>query len=135
MNGSCPVATGPEPGPEPGPDAGSMPDVPPPSPDAASTPDARVPVFVAAGGGRGPLSTSIHTDRDFVDSVPTVNKQTMRVMLRTTVAGSRVAIKLTNRFSSVALPEIGAAHLAIRDSGGSIAAGRIERLPLVVRPR
>jgi lysophospholipase L1-like esterase len=80
------------------------------------------PMFVAAGGGRGPLSTTIVTSYTFVDPVPTVNNQTMRVMLRTTAGGSQVAVKLTNRFSSVALP-VGAAHVAIQSMGGTIVSG------------
>jgi lysophospholipase L1-like esterase len=46
----------------------------------------------------------------------------MRVMLRTTAGGSQVAVKLTNRFSSVALP-VGAAHVAIQSTGGAIVSG------------
>jgi lysophospholipase L1-like esterase len=93
------------------------------APDAGATPDAQAtPVFVAAGGGRGPLSTTIVTDHTFVDTVPKVNNQTMRVMLRTTAGGSQVAVKLTNRFSSVALP-VGAAHVAIQSTGSTIVPG------------
>ena len=79
----------------------------------------QVSVFIAAGGGRGPLSTTITTTATTVDSVPTVDHQTVRVMLRTTVAGSAVMVKLTNLFSGVPLP-IGAAHLAIRSAAGAI---------------
>ena len=68
------------------------------------------------------VSTAIITDHAFVDTVPAVNNQTARVMLRTTAGGSQVTIKPTNRFSSVVLP-VGAAHVAIRSAGGTIVSG------------
>lgn len=80
------------------------------------------PVFITSGGGRGPLSTTITTSSTSTDPVPTINNQTIRVMLRTTVAGSQVRIKLTNRYSQDELT-FAAAHLAIRSSGGSIVTG------------
>jgi lysophospholipase L1-like esterase len=90
------------------------------APGDAGPPD--TPVFIASGGGRGPLSTTITTDTTSVDVVPTVNGQTVRVMLRTTAAGSQVMVKLTNRYSAEPLP-IGAAHVAIQSSGSSIVSG------------
>jgi lysophospholipase L1-like esterase len=77
---------------------------------------------VASGGGRGPLSSVIFTDHTFVDTLPSLSNQTVRVMLETTIGGSQVAVKLSNRFSAFPV-SIGAAHLAIRGSGGSIASG------------
>jgi lysophospholipase L1-like esterase len=88
-------------------------------PDAPTEQTSQSPVFIASGGGRGPLATTITTDKTSVDVVPTLKGQTVRVMLRTTAAGSAVQIKLTNRYSTDSLP-IGAAHVAIRRSGGSI---------------
>ena len=89
------------------------------APDTPIEQPSQPPVFIASGGGRGPLSTTITTDKTSVDVVPTLKNQTVRVMLRTTAAGSQVQIKLTNRYSTDPLP-IGAAHVAIRGSGGSI---------------
>jgi lysophospholipase L1-like esterase len=120
----------------PSPDAFLQPDSPVMVPDCApdgnadtivdattgDTGSVEAPVFIVSGGGRGPLSTTITTNSTTVDAVPTINNQTVRVMLRTTAAGSQVLVKLTNRFSTVSLP-IGAAHVAIRSSGGSIVAG------------
>ena len=77
---------------------------------------------IAAGGGRGPLSTVIVTDHVFVDGVPTLDNQTVRVMLESTLGGAQVAVKLTNRFSAFPI-SIGAAHLAIKASGGAIVGG------------
>ena len=58
----------------------------------------------------------------FVDAVPALNNQTVRVMLESTMGGAQVAVKLTNRFSAFPI-SIGAAHVAIRASGGAIASG------------
>ena len=77
--------------------------------------------FIASGGGRGPLSTTITTDSTFVDHVPTIDHQTVRVMLRTTAAGSRIMVKLTNRYGAEPL-EIGSAHVAVRSSDSGIVA-------------
>lgn len=88
----------------------------------ADTAPVEPPVFIASGGGRGPLSTTITTSSTSVDSVPTINNQTVRVMLRTTAPGSQVMVKLTNLYSEQELP-FAAAHVAVRSSGGSIVAG------------
>ncbi len=76
--------------------------------------------FIASGGGRGPLSTTILMDALSVDPVPTIDDQTVRVMLRTTAAGRQVMVKLTNRYSTEPLT-IDAAHMALRDRDGAIA--------------
>jgi lysophospholipase L1-like esterase len=78
--------------------------------------------FIASGGGRGSLSTTITMDAVAVDPVPTIDHQTIRVMLRTTAAGSQVMVKLTNRYSAEPLG-IGAAHVGIGGPGGVVAAG------------
>jgi lysophospholipase L1-like esterase len=80
----------------------------------------------------------VTTDAVAVDAVPTIDHQTIRVMLRTTAAGSRVMVKLTNRYSSEPLP-IGAARVAVRGSGGGIVSGTDRALrfggsPTVVVP-
>jgi lysophospholipase L1-like esterase len=75
--------------------------------------------WVSAWGGRGPLSTTITTDRTFQDPVPDLSHRTLRVMAHLTIGGSKVRVRLSQRFSSSAL-EVGAAHVAIRSSGSSI---------------
>ena len=57
--------------------------------------------------------------RDSVDRVPTYVDRTFRQILRTTLGGSRVRIRLTNEYGERPLV-IGAAHIALRDSGTAI---------------
>ncbi len=57
--------------------------------------------------------------RDSVDRVPTYVDRTFRQVVRTTLGGTRVRIRLTNEYGERPLV-IGAAHLAIRDSGTAI---------------
>jgi lysophospholipase L1-like esterase len=77
--------------------------------------------WVSAWGGRGPLSTTITTDRTFQDPVPDLSDRTLRIMAHVTAAGSQVRVRFSQRFSSSAL-ELGAAHVAIRSSGSAIVA-------------
>jgi lysophospholipase L1-like esterase len=78
--------------------------------------------WVTAWGGRGPLSTTITTNRTFNDGVPNLSGRTLRVMARATTGGSQVRVRLSQRFSSSALG-VGAAHVAIRSTGRGIVAG------------
>jgi lysophospholipase L1-like esterase len=57
--------------------------------------------------------------RDSVDRVPTMSDRTLRLIVRTSVGGDRVRIRLSNEYSRRALV-IGAAHIAVRDSGAAI---------------
>jgi lysophospholipase L1-like esterase len=59
-----------------------------------------------------------------LDPVPTFNRQTLRVVVFSKLAGSQARVRLTNRFQSTPLA-IGAAHIALRDGaqGGAIVAG------------
>jgi lysophospholipase L1-like esterase len=75
--------------------------------------------WVSAWGGRGPLSTTITTDRTFQDPVPDLSDRTLRVMAHLTMGGSKVRVRFSQRFSSSAL-DVGAAHVAIRRSGSAI---------------
>lgn len=75
--------------------------------------------WVSAWGGRGPLSTTITTDRTFQDPVPDLSDRTLRIMAHVTASGSQVRLRFSQRFSSSAL-ELGAAHVAIRSSGSAI---------------
>jgi len=52
----------------------------------------------------------------------TLNNQTIRMILRTSIGGKRVRVKLANAFNGTPV-EIGAAHIAIRDSESAIVAG------------
>jgi lysophospholipase L1-like esterase len=56
---------------------------------------------------------------DSMDRVPTYIDRTIRQVVRSTLGGDRVRIRLTNEYGERALV-IGAAHIAIRDSGAKI---------------
>jgi lysophospholipase L1-like esterase len=53
---------------------------------------------------------------------PTINNQTVRMIVHTSIAGRRARVQLSNAFGTTAL-HIGAAHIALRDKGSSIVAG------------
>ncbi len=75
--------------------------------------------WVSAWGGRGPLSTTITTDRTFRDPVPDLSDRTLRVLAHLTAGGGKVRVRFSQRFSSSAL-DVGAAHVALRGSGSAI---------------
>jgi lysophospholipase L1-like esterase len=75
--------------------------------------------WVSAWGGRGPLSTTVTTDRTFQDPVPDLSDRTLRVSAHLTTGGEKVRVRLSQRFSSSAL-DVGAAHVALRSSGSAI---------------
>jgi lysophospholipase L1-like esterase len=54
-----------------------------------------------------------------VDRTPTLNAQTLRLIVRTSIGGDHARIRLSNEYGDRPLV-IGAAHLAIRDSGAVI---------------
>jgi lysophospholipase L1-like esterase len=60
--------------------------------------------------------------RDSIDRVATYVDRTFRQIVRTTLGGDSVRIRLTNEYGERALV-IGAAHIALRDSGSAIRAG------------
>ena len=74
--------------------------------------------------GRSPLSTTVTTSSTTVQStVPSqITNQTIRLIAWTTVGGSQVRVKLTNQFSTAPLV-VSAAHVARRQSGGTITSG------------
>ena len=78
----------------------------------------------ATAWSRTPLSTTVKTATTTVQAtVPSqIRNQTLRTMVWTTIGGSQVRVKLTDRFSTSPLV-ISAAHVARRQSGGSIVAG------------
>ncbi len=53
---------------------------------------------------------------------PTINNQTVRMVVHTSIGGRRVRVQLSNAFGTNPLP-IGAAHLALHDKDSSIVAG------------
>lgn len=57
--------------------------------------------------------------RDSIDRVPTYMDRTVRLIARATLGGDRVRIRLTNEYGERPLV-IGAAHIAIRDSGAAV---------------
>ena len=74
--------------------------------------------------GRSPLSTTVTTSSTTVQatSPATFNNQTYRLMVYPTLGGSKVRVKFTNKFSKTPLV-IGGAHVALRQSAGTIQAG------------
>lgn len=97
------------------------------------TAQAPAPTWVPAWLGRGPLSTTITTDRTFTDPVPDLSGRTLRVMAHLTVGGSQVRVRFSQRFSATSLA-IGAGHVAIRSSGSGIASGTDRALTFAGSP-
>lgn len=83
------------------------------------SPESLAETWVSAWGGRGPLSTTITTDRTFQDAVPDLSNRTLRICAHLTAGGGKVRVRFSQRFSSSAL-EVGAAHVALRSSGSAI---------------
>ena len=99
----------------------------------AVTAQAPAPTWVSAWIGKGPLSTTITTDRTFTDPVPDLSGRTLRVMAHLSVGGSQVRVRLSQRFSPTPLG-IGAAHVAIRSTGSAIASGTDRALTFAGSP-
>ena len=57
--------------------------------------------------------------RDSIDRVPSLHDQTVRLVVRTSIGGDNIRIRLSNEYGDRPLM-IGAAHIAVRDSGASI---------------
>jgi lysophospholipase L1-like esterase len=76
-------------------------------------------VWVPAWTGRGPLSTTIITNRTLTDATPNLTGRTLRVMAHLTTSGTQVRIRLSQRFSASSL-DVEEAHVAIGDTGSSI---------------
>ena len=78
----------------------------------------------AEAWGRTPLSTTVKTATTSVQAtVPSqIRNETLRLIVWTTLGGTQVRVKLTNRFSTTPLA-VSAAHVARRQSGGTIVAG------------
>src|SRR6187551_509463 len=67
-----------------------------------------------------PFAAPARPPRDSVDRVMQLYDQTVRLVVRTSVGGERVRIRLSNEYGDRPLV-IDAAHIAVRDSGVSIA--------------
>ena len=52
---------------------------------------------------------------------PTINNQTVRMIVHTSIGGHRVRVQLSNAFGASAL-QVGSAHIALRDKGSAIVA-------------
>jgi lysophospholipase L1-like esterase len=76
-------------------------------------------VWIPAWTGRGPLSTTITTNRTFLDPTPNLSGRTLRVMANLTTGGGAVRVRLSQRFSTSSL-DIEAAHVAVRSGGSNI---------------
>lgn len=57
--------------------------------------------------------------RDSIDRTPTFVQQTIRLIVQTSIGGDRARIRMSNEYGDRPLV-IGAAHVAVRDSGASI---------------
>jgi lysophospholipase L1-like esterase len=57
--------------------------------------------------------------RDSIDRTPTLINETLRLVVRTSIGGDNVRIRLSNEYGDRPLV-IGAAHVAVRDSGATI---------------
>ncbi|CAN5867301.1 SGNH/GDSL hydrolase family protein [soil metagenome] len=57
--------------------------------------------------------------RDSTDRTPTLVNQTLRLIVRTSIGGDNVRIRVSNEYGDRPLV-IGAAHIAVRDSGAAI---------------
>jgi len=71
----------------------------------------------------------VTTSSTTVQSTVAIKNQTFRLIAWTTLGGSQVRVKFTNRFSTTPLV-IAAAHVALRQSGGTIKAGTDKALTL-----
>ena len=66
-----------------------------------------------------PSDAAPRPPRDSVDRVPTLYNQTVRLIIRTSIGGDNVRIRVSNEYGDRALA-IGAAHVAVRESGTTI---------------
>ena len=66
-----------------------------------------------------PSDASPRPSRDSVDRVPTLFNQTVRLIIRTSIGGDNVRVRISNEYGDRTLA-IGAAHIAVRESGATI---------------
>lgn len=80
-----------------------------------------------------PFDAGPRPPRDSVDRVPRLFDQTLRLVVRTSIGGERVRIRLSNEYGDRPLV-IDAAHVAVRDSGTSIVPATDRALTFGGRP-
>jgi lysophospholipase L1-like esterase len=80
-----------------------------------------------------PFDAPPRPPRDSVDRVPKLFDQTLRLVVRTSIGGDRVRIRLSNEYGDRPLV-IGAAHIAVRDSAASIVPATDRTLTFGGRP-
>ena len=64
---------------------------------------------------------------------PTINNQTVRMIVHTSIGGHRMRVQLSNAFGTSAL-KVGAAHIALRDKDSTIVAGSDRPLTFSGKP-
>jgi lysophospholipase L1-like esterase len=79
--------------------------------------------FGRGGPGRGPAAQpATQTPPPAATPASTLNNQTARMIIRTSIGGNRVRVQFSNAFSAAPL-DVGAAHIAIRSKDSAIVAG------------
>jgi len=68
-----------------------------------------------------PLASLPRPPLDSVDATPTLAAQTLRLIVRTSIGGKRIRIRISNEYGDTPLV-IGSAHVAVRDTGAFIIA-------------
>ena len=99
---------------------------------ASQAPRAASPRWLATWTA-SPFDAPPRPPRDSVDRVPRLFDQTLRLVVRTSIGGERVRIRLSNEYGDRPLV-IGAAHIAVRDSGASIVPATDRTLTFGGRP-
>src|SRR5207244_2815700 len=69
----------------------------------------------------------------FPDIVPTLFDHTLRLIVRTSIGGDSVRIRISNEYGERIL-SLGAVHIAVRDTGSSIVGGTDRTLTFSGRP-
>ena len=69
-----------------------------------------------------PSDAAPRPPRDSVDRVPTLFNQTVRLIIRTSIGGDNVRVRVSNEYGDRTLA-IGAAHIAVRERGTTVDAG------------
>ncbi len=92
------------------------------APVATETQDGRDDARWVGTWATGPVSLPV-PDRSAAqdDPPPRINNQTVRQVVHTSIGGSRVRVLFTNQYGTQPL-EVGAAHIALRESAGAIVA-------------
>ena len=98
----------------------AFPRFPTPAPPAGRTTAQPAPTAPAAPAP--PAAGQSACPPPFFPAPPTINNQTVRMIVHTSIGGHRVRVQLSNAFGTSAL-QIGAAHIALHDKDSAIVAG------------